>query len=336
MRNQHYFRLFFIPFIWAVGLNATMINVQATQPTELKGLTMSGQLVTVGEHRLYIHCEGEGSPVVLMDAGLGGTSMDWSRIQPAIANYTKVCTYDRAGYGWSEAGEFPRTSSVIADELYTLVKNAGIAPPYIVVGHSFGGFNVRLFAHRHPTETVGMVLVDASHEKQFKRFTQEAKHNLTPTMGAQFTFLSRPNIPDNLPENKQALAKRLVSTERTYASLVSEVTAMRSSAQTVSDESDIHVPLVVLTRGIQAWKDNPRSAQLEAVWQTLQTELATQSPYSAHMVVQGSGHYIHLDKPQVVIESINSLVAIHRHERDLRTELARLSARWDTSNLTMR
>ncbi|WP_062154492.1 alpha/beta fold hydrolase [Beggiatoa leptomitoformis] len=332
MRNQHAFEAYLKLILLFGILHTTFIHAQEPQtlPAELKGLTMPGNLVSVGDHRLHIYCTGEGSPVVLMDAGLGGTFIDWSRIQPMVAQYTRVCTYDRAGYGWSESGTSPRTSSTIAEELFTLAKNAHLAPPYIVVGHSFGGFNVRLFASHHPAETVGMVLVDASHEKQFSRFAKETQQNLAPTTGAQIAFLSRPLIPNNLPADKQELAKRMLATERMYGSLLSEVSSMRTSAQEVFNASEITVPLVVISRGTQAWQNNPRGAQLEALWQELQDDLASHSPHSAHLIVHDSSHYIHLDKPQVVIESINSLVAIYRHERALQTELDRLSARWSS------
>src|SRR5215213_1175214 len=120
-----------------------------------------GQLVDIGGYRLHIQCVGTGSPTVVLDAGLGGSSLDWNLVQPELGRTTRVCAYDRAGMGWSERSPYPRTPRQIADELHTLLTNAGIAEPYVLVGHSLGGKNVRLFALAHPEQVAGMVLVDA-------------------------------------------------------------------------------------------------------------------------------------------------------------------------------
>src|SRR5690349_22698564 len=117
-----------------------------------------GQLVDVGGYRLHIQCVGTGSPTVVLDAGLGGSSLDWSLVQPELGRSTRVCAYDRAGMGWSDLGPQPRTPRQIADELHTLLTNAGIAGPYVLVGHSLAGKNVRLFAQQYPAEVGAMVL----------------------------------------------------------------------------------------------------------------------------------------------------------------------------------
>src|SRR5215212_4988242 len=111
-----------------------------------------GQLVDVGGYRLHIQCVGAGSPTVVLDAGLSGSSLDWSLVQPELGRSTRVCAYDRAGMGWSDPGPQPRTPRQIADELHTLLTNAGIVEPYVLVGHSLAGKNVRLFALAHPDE----------------------------------------------------------------------------------------------------------------------------------------------------------------------------------------
>jgi pimeloyl-ACP methyl ester carboxylesterase len=118
----------------------------------------------VGYYRLHIHCVGEGSPTVVLDAGLGGFSLDWSLVQPELAATTRVCAYDRAGYGWSDPSPQSRTPGQIVEELHTLLLNAGIEGPYMLVGHSAAGKHVRLYADRYPHDVVGMVLVDARHE----------------------------------------------------------------------------------------------------------------------------------------------------------------------------
>ena len=123
-----------------------------------------GQLVDVGGYRLHIQCVGAGSPTVVLDAGLSGSSLDWSLVQSELGSTTRVCAYDRAGMGWSDTGPQPRTPRQIADELHTLLTNAGIAEPYVLVGHSLAGKNVRLFTIMHPDQVAGMVLIDARSE----------------------------------------------------------------------------------------------------------------------------------------------------------------------------
>src|SRR5688572_32469848 len=98
-------------------------------------LVAPGRLVDVGGHRLHVHCLGAGSPAVVFDAALGATSLSWSLVQPAVATVTRACSYDRAGFGWSDAGPPPRTAGRVAGELRELLRRAGISPPYVVVGH---------------------------------------------------------------------------------------------------------------------------------------------------------------------------------------------------------
>lgn len=132
-----------------------------------------GLLIDVGGHLLHIQCRGEGLPVVVLDAGLGGASSDWRKVQPDLATTNRTCIYDRAGYGRSDAGPLPRTSARIAAELRTLLMLAELPPPYLLVGHSFGGYNMRLFAGLFPGDTAGVVLVDSPHEKQAKALFEQ-------------------------------------------------------------------------------------------------------------------------------------------------------------------
>src|SRR5947209_14532237 len=129
-----------------------------------------GKLVDIGGYRLHINCTGTGSPTVILDAGLGSTSLDWSKVQPGVARFTRVCSYDRAGYGWSDSGPGPRTSQQIVKELHLLLVHAQINGPYVLVGHSVGGLNMRLYAYRYPQEVAGMVLLDSTSEHQFAQF----------------------------------------------------------------------------------------------------------------------------------------------------------------------
>ncbi len=128
-----------------------------------------GKLVDIGGFRLHINCTGEGGPAVILDSGLGGNSLEWSLIQPKLAKFIHVCSYDRAGQGWSDESPLARTSQNIVDELHRLLHKAEVPGPYILVGHSSGGINMRLYASRYPNEVAGVVLVDSAHEDQLKK-----------------------------------------------------------------------------------------------------------------------------------------------------------------------
>jgi pimeloyl-ACP methyl ester carboxylesterase len=147
---------------------------------------MKGTLVDVGGHELNINCTGEGAPTVVLETGLGNLAMSWEKVQLGIEKFTRVCVYDRAGYGWSEAGTLPRTSLQIAKELHQLLRNAGEKPPYVLVGLSSGGMHVRVFNGLYPNEVAGMVLVDASTEDQW--------NEMPPNVQQWWAKASRDNI----------------------------------------------------------------------------------------------------------------------------------------------
>src|SRR5437870_8306166 len=120
-----------------------------------------GQLVDVGGYRLHINCTGTGSPTVVIESGWGDMSAAWGWVQPEVAKTTRICTYDRAGMGWSEASPEPRVAREYAKELHTLLANANETGPYVLVGHSMGGFTVLVYAHDYPADVLGLVLVDS-------------------------------------------------------------------------------------------------------------------------------------------------------------------------------
>jgi pimeloyl-ACP methyl ester carboxylesterase len=119
-----------------------------------------GRLVALDTHRLHLHCAGDGQPAVVFDAALGASSLSWSLVHPHVSRFTRACVYDRAGFGWSDPGPMPRTAGRIADELHQLLQRSQIPPPYVLVGHSFGGLVMRLFTARHPGEVAGLILIE--------------------------------------------------------------------------------------------------------------------------------------------------------------------------------
>src|SRR5271169_1299124 len=167
---------------------AGMIYENISEARDRRFNPMPGRLFDVGGYKMHINCTGQGSPAVILDSGLGDTYVSWRKVQPQIAEFTRVCSYDRAGLGYSDSSSQPRTSKVMAEELHALLRAAQVAPPYVLVGHSMGGYNVRLYASLYPSEVTGMVLVDASHPDQENRFPPELK-NMEGTQLREAEFL---------------------------------------------------------------------------------------------------------------------------------------------------
>jgi len=274
-----------------------------------------GRLVDIGSHQLHIWCVGSGQPTVVIDSGLGGNSLEWIKVQRSLAPHVQVCSYDRAGYGWSEPGPLPRTSSRIVDELFTLLVKADVPAPYVLVGHSFGGYTMQLFANRYPNETAGLVLVDSSHPEQFERFlAPPIRVNLAPSGKNRVMMLSpTPPVPANLPDEVKSLFRTLNLKGEARAAMGDELLDFRLSAQQVREASELpDVPMVVLTRGKRVWPQNERGQRMEQLWAQLQVELASRAQHVTHIVAQRSGHHIHLDQPELVADSVHMIVDLVR------------------------
>lgn len=158
-KNSRYLQICLLPLA-LLSCTALAIAAPAKSVKASNRYLQAGKLIATGRGRLNFYCLGSGSPTVIFDAGWEDWSPAWVKIQPAIARYTRACTYDRAGYGFSPAGPMPRTSVEIARELHATLHKAGIAPPYLLVGHSFGSYTLRTFADLYMPEVYGLVLVD--------------------------------------------------------------------------------------------------------------------------------------------------------------------------------
>lgn len=286
-----------------------------------------GQLVDVGGFQLHLHCFGEaaaGSPTVIFDAGGGRWSIDWRLVQPAISQTTRACVYDRAGLGWSEASPHPRTSRQMMTELHTLLQNAAIAPPYLLVGHSLGGQNVRLYADAYPDEVAGLALIESAHEEQWTRLPAGVKQFRDDTVQqlAVVTWLARlgilrlqadrlPQIPAMPAELRPLYTAGLVRADY-YDTFAEEVRLVDESATQVAATGDLgNLPLVVVTarHSFHAYADTPMPiAESDQVWLTLQEELATLSTRSVHHISESATHNITYDEPTLVIQAIQEVL----------------------------
>ena len=274
-----------------------------------------GKLVTVADKQLHIRCIGTGSPLVVLESGLGGNSLDWAKVQPLLAGFTRVCSYDRSGYGWSEGDALPRTGVRIAHELHDLLHLADEQGPYLLVGHSFGGLTVRLFASLYPEETNALVLLDASHEDQFTALKKTSIRKVSRVVSPARAY--RPVVPVNLPETEKTIATELAEKPWASIALRSEMHHFRDSMDQVRMTSLApDLPVKIISRGKRVWPENEDGDRLEATWRALQEDLYQRlsSPTSAlsHQFAMNSGHYVHLDEPRLVTRAIRKMVMEQR------------------------
>jgi pimeloyl-ACP methyl ester carboxylesterase len=287
-----------------------------------------GQAVKLaGGRTLHLYCEGQGAPVVILDSGLGDGASSWRRVQDQIAARTRVCSYDRAGYGMSPPGPLPRDTKAEAGDLWALLKAAHLPGPYLLVAHSMGSFNVRMFAYQHPKDVAAMVLVDPSADNQMPAIAaaapstlkaQEAAnaHNRTcaapkPTPEIAKSCAQPP--PYDLPPE---LAAKGVGQPGlgVYAAIAAEMDAFTDldSKETVAARRSLGaIPLIVLTAAdtTKAPGASPdESANAAKVWSAMHDDIAALSAKGVNRTVVGSGHYIQFQKPQIVIDAVGEAV----------------------------
>ena len=268
-----------------------------------------GMYVSVGTHSLHVHCMGEGSPTVIFEAGLGGTHLDWTLVQPEVARFTRSCSYDRGGYGFSGSGPMPRHANNLSKELESLLLYASLRPPYVLVAHSFGGFPARLYANRNPSKMAGLVLIDSTHERVFERYSSRARKPLAPS-GRSFVIANHWEVAASLPNDLKTLAQRLALRPRSVRALYGELADMRRSALQVIERPSLpEVPIHVVTRDRVNAASSNRDA--ERRWLDVQRDLADRLPNAALHRAAGSGHHVQLDAPKLVVELIRSLAHAH-------------------------
>lgn len=304
-----------------------------------------GKLVDIGGYRLHLNCTGKSDPTVVLIPGAGDFSFDWSLVQPGLSEFTRVCSYDLAGFAWSDPGPVPRTMRQEAYELHTLLKAARLKGPYVLIGHSLGGLIARVYAEAYPSEVAGMVLVDATHEdttlflngkpvkmrdlarkvdvpavqtikssppkpatrEAIDQFENQLKSTGPPKIGGTFA---------KLPSSSQAMRvwalsqpPRVLGGEGFFAE---ELQAMYESRAKQTFPLG-NRPLVVLLPKFQY--GNPPPGLSADEWKRIVDEKRQQkldftklSRNSKVIIAENSGHHIQLDEPQVVIDAIRTVV----------------------------
>lgn len=283
-----------------------------------------GRLVDIGGRRLHLSCRGEGPVTVVLLAGLNEFSVHWQRVQPALAARARTCAYDRAGLGWSDPSASPPTLAEAVADLERLLRAAELEGPLLLVGHSYGGLLARAFRAGHPDRVVGMVLVDPASEHLDERVDGYAA--LLQSVASQFRTLAtlsrvglialaRDRIPAGYLDGTAADEYRAALAAGTFfeaaaaetASFTSLLAAFRAAREPPLGE----LPLVVVSRGRAEGLPGfsaEQGAAFDRTWAELQAQIAALSPAGRRTIAEGSGHEVHLERPDAVIEAVTSLL----------------------------
>ena len=302
----------------AVGVVASVVAGQ------LSPGPAPGRMIDVGTHRVHWLCTGHGSPTVVLEAGAGSFSSTWAAVQPQVAAVTRVCSYDRAGMGWSEpAPQRGYSARRVVDDLARALDQAGEKPPFVLVGHSFGGIYVRLFAAEHRSAVAGVVLVDSSHEDQFLlvgRIGSKTLHMIKPReyeddAAWAALFAPEPGAVAVAPGGPQApLPPDFDYRDNARKDMAWLHRERQREPQPLGDR-----PLVVITAG-KVEDDDARlsveqRAELRASRLRLQQDLLKLSRRSRQILAANSGHEVHKDQPALVVDAIRDVVNIVRDRK---------------------
>jgi pimeloyl-ACP methyl ester carboxylesterase len=300
-----------------------------------------GRLIDIGGHRLHLNASGAG-PTVVFEAALGGSSLSWTPVHPGVARFARTCLYDRAGFGWSDAGPMPRTAGRVADELKVLLERSGEPPPYVLVGHSFGGLVTSIFAARYPELTRGLVLVDTAHAEDWMnpsgreaerlrrgaslcRYGARASRlgiargvsmlaatgALKPAFAIAKLF-SRGELRNDdqwilgplqkLPPEVRGPLRKFWTQARFFEALGSQIETMRTSAAETLEATKAGYGDLPL---VTISATNPGDHRMRQ-----QTRIVASSTRGRHVIATNSGHWVPLDEPETVVDAIKLALSL--------------------------
>ncbi len=260
-----------------VALGPKRIVIGGKKKLERGWLILMGELVDVGGHRLRLERMGRGTPTVVFEAGLAQPRTTWGRVPNDVAEFAQVVIYDRANLGDSDEINQQRTSKQTVADLRAMLNAAGVATPYVLVGHSFGGLNARLFASQFPDEVAGIVLVDASHEDEYGRYAE---------------LMTEPQRTDYLKHEGGGNYEKI---------------DLLASAEEIRVAVPIKpLPLVVVS--VSGKRETAIKHDREKIHDELQLLLSRLSPYGTQILAEDSGHFVQLDRPELVTNAIRNVV----------------------------
>jgi pimeloyl-ACP methyl ester carboxylesterase len=339
------------------ALGATIVAVNAASAvltqSEVAPYLHAQRLVDVGGHTINLYCVGRGSPSVILDAGEGETMYTWRKVQPAIAKVTRVCSFDRAGMGFSGGGPLPRDANAMVTDLHALLGNAHISPPYVLVGHSIAGLYALLYADRYLPDLAGMVLIDPSFPNQ-----THALHVASPTMARMeaqapdaYTFCYNASLHGTLGLDRGSKAsaicgfppkvavglrtqcakngaawcmmQRLDFARLLRPSFWSALRSEDAASTDVDSAEDVRaqrsygaLPLAIFTAANDIGGSPLPPVEMRAVnraWKAGHDRLARLSSAGSNVVISHSEHFIQLDRPEVVISAVAKVVNQTKH-----------------------
>lgn len=293
------------------------ISVFAT-PDSLEKYDRPGQMVSVGAHSLHIYCTGRGQPTVILESGIGGNHLDWTKVQPTIGKLTKVCSYDRTGYGWSERGPKPRTASVNAEELNRLLTQAGVTKPVVLVGHSFGGIIGLHFTATYSARVAGLILVDPMHPDQFERF-KAVGVSVAASPSRAVIHSGRFVTTYGIPTPHKALAYELAMTDKARSFMLNELRNVKRSLGELRTDPPLGLPIRIMLHGNREWDRIYPDGRMEDAWISMHRSQARKLGAGDLIIVPKAGHQIALDDPQAVIEALKAMLTRVRSTQRTRT-----------------
>jgi pimeloyl-ACP methyl ester carboxylesterase len=289
-----------------------------------------GRLYDVGGYWVHLYCTGTGSPAILLSSGLGDDFTEWAKVQPALSQHTKVCSYDRAGFGWSEPRPGAHDANGISSQLHQLIQVAGIQRPLVLVGHSISGIYLRSYAARYPGDLAGLVFIDGATPLQDSRIPkallkiqQEQRRNMPwQRLLMMLGWYRLLGDCTSIPSGFEAYGAWI----KADSCVPSQIDAIEQEldAEQASGQETIHagpfgtLPVLILSRDPSVLAPNWPASVAKAnavVWDQMQEEAKALSSDSRRIIAKGSGHYIQDDRPDLVNRQIASLIVMVRNHR---------------------